>query len=492
MARKRILLAALYHETHSFVDEITPLAAFTIRRGEAILARRGDGSAIDGFLEVADREDWEVVSIADFSALPSGTVDHVVFTQFSAELIAGLDAALAGGIDGIWLGLHGAMVTTESSDPEGALLARIRAVPGAAQLPIFGVFDLHATFTPLMAETANGLVGYRENPHTDVRESAIRSAELLARALKAGPLPRMLVRNAPIIWPPTGTGTADRPMRDLETLARQIEADNPEIWCVNVVAGYAFSDVPYAGVAFSVLTNGSTEAAERALDTLEGLALDLRALGLPDEWDLDAALDLVAQSADGPSIIVEPADNIGAGAAGDGTAVLRGFIRHGLTNAAVAIADPAAVVALDGAEPGDVRAVSIGGKGSQLDQGPLALDVTVISRSDGHFVLEDRNSHMAVRGLDVQMGPCAVVEHRGIRILLTSRKTAPFDLGQFRSQGIVPEELTVIGVKAAVAHRRAYDPIAQRSFTVTTPGPCSSDLKSLPYRRLRPGVFPIG
>jgi len=49
----------------------------------------------------------------------------------------------------------------------------------------------------------------------------------------------------------------------------------------------------------------------------------------------------------------------------------------------------------------------------------------------------------------------------------------------------------VIGVKAAVAHRRAYDKIAKRSFTVTTPGPCTSDLKSLPYKRLRANVFPL-
>lgn len=493
MIPKRILLAALYHETHSFVDEVTPISAFTIRRGDAILARRGDGSTIDGFLEVADREGWEVVPVSDFSALPSGTVDHAVFEQFSAELVASLRSALEdGGLVGIWLGLHGAMVTTASTDPEGDLLAQIRAVPGAANLPIFGVFDLHATFTPLMAKMANGLVGYRENPHIDVRISAVRSAELLTRTLESGTLPHMLVRNAPIIWPPTGTGTADRPMRDLEVLARRIEADHSEIWCVNVVAGYAFSDVPYAGVAFSVMTTGAADVAERALDALENLAIGLEELGIPAEWSLDMALEEVGRSSDGPSIIVEPADNIGAGASGDGTAVLRGFIRHGLTNAAVVIADAAAVLALDSAMPGEVRRLSIGGKGSRLDEGPVELDVILISHSDGRFVLEDRNSHMAVRGIEVDMGPSTVVDHRGIRILLTSRKTAPFDLGQLRSQGIVPEALTVISVKAAVAHRRAYDPIARRSFIVTTPGPCSSDLKSLPYRRLRPGVFPIG
>lgn len=493
MSQRRILLAGLFHETHTFVDEITWLGDYTVNRGPQILARRGDGSTLDGFLEVADREGWQVVPVSDFSALPSGTTDHSVFELFWQELEEGIYAALAeGGLDGIWLSLHGAMVTTASVDPEGELLARIRAVPGAAKLPIFGVFDLHATFTAAMAAGANGLVAYRENPHIDARDAAVRSADLLARALAEGRAPHMLARNAPIIWPPTGTGTADRPMRDLEELARQIEAENPDIWTVNVVAGYAFSDVPDVGVAFSVTTIGSDVDAVAALDRLEALAIELQPLGLPQEWSLDDALEEAHRAPDGPNIIVEPSDNIGGGAPGDCTSVLRGFLRHEITNAAVAIADPAAVAALAEVPIGGTARLSIGGKGSRLDPGPVELEVTLLSRSDGEFTLEDRNSHLAaMQGVHFSMGPSAVVEARGIRILLSSRKTPPFDLAQFRSQGINPEELHLIGVKAAVAHRRAYNPIQKRSFTVTTPGPCTSDIRSLPYKRVRAGVFPL-
>jgi microcystin degradation protein MlrC len=56
---------------------------------------------------------------------------------------------------------------------------------------------------------------------------------------------------------------------------------------------------------------------------------------------------------------------------------------------------------------------------------------------------------------------------------------------------VQPEALRFIGVKAAVAHRQAYDRIAASSHTVRTPGPCTSDLPSLPYRNIRPGVFPL-
>lgn len=490
---RRILLGSLFHETHSFVDEITRLADFSIRSGEALLRRRGDGSTVDGFLEVAETEGWQVVPTVEYTALPAGTVDHAVFAHFLEGFDAGLKAALAEGpLDGIWLALHGAMVTDQCQDPEGALLAHIRAVPGCEALPIFGVFDLHANFTAAMAANANALVAYRENPHSDARESAVRSARLLARALTQGVLPRMLSANAPVVWPPTGTGTADRPMRDLEALARRIEQENPAVWVANVVGGYSFSDVPEAGVAFAVAFTGPEAEAEGALARLTGAAVELRELGMPQEWDLDEAVAEILRSPGGPYLVVEPADNIGGGAPGDATSVLRAFLRHNVENSAVAIADPAAVAAMAGATPGEVRKLSIGGKGSAIAEGPLEIAVRFVSASDGEFALEDLNSHLAAsQGSRFGMGPCAVVEAGGVTILLSSRKTPPFDLAQFRSQGIHPESLKAIGVKAAVAHRRAYDKIARGSFTVATPGPCTSKIAGLPYTRLRKPVFPI-
>ena len=69
------------------------------------------------------------------------------------------------------------------------------------------------------------------------------------------------------------------------------------------------------------------------------------------------------------------------------------------------------------------------------------LDVELLRRSDGTFELEDKQSHLAsMCGDRFDMGPCAVVRHGGLTILLTSHKTPPFDLGQWRSQGIEPDE----------------------------------------------------
>jgi microcystin degradation protein MlrC len=295
----------------------------------------------------------------------------------------------------------------------------------------------------------------------------------------------------PIVWPPTGTGTRDGPMRALEDLARRLEAEVPGMLAVNVVGGYSFADVRDAGLAFGVVTEGEDSAAKAALQELAALAWSLRAGGIPQEHELDEVLRDFVPNGQGPVLLVEPADNIGGGGPGDCTDVLRALLKHDIQGGAVVITDAAAVKALAEVPIHARTRLSIGGKGSRLDLGPVTLDVELISRSDGRFDLEDLKSQIVVLGKTIEMGPSALVRHRGLTILLISRRVAPMDLGQWRSQGIDPEKLAAIGIKAAVGHRRAYDKIASASFTVRTRGPCTSDLTQLPYRRIRRPVYPL-
>jgi microcystin degradation protein MlrC len=245
-------------------------------------------------------------------------------------------------------------------------------------------------------------------------------------------------------------------------------------------------------VSFCAATVGDTDAAQRHLDRLTGLAHKLCERGNVVEPPVDDVVRTLTPLPPGLTVLVESSDNIGGGAPGDGTGLLRALVAHRVPAAAIAINDPDAVQSLAGLAIGAKATLPVGGKGSRLDPGPLTLELELVSLSDGRFKLEDKQSHLAsMSGDQFDMGPCAVVRHGGLTILLTSRRTPPFDLGQWRSQGIEPTKLPVIAVKAAVAHRRAYDPIAARMLWVDTPGPCTSNLRALPYRKVRRPVFPL-
>jgi microcystin degradation protein MlrC len=211
-----------------------------------------------------------------------------------------------------------------------------------------------------------------------------------------------------------------------------------------------------------------------------------------EEISIEAAMECLARCDSGPNLLIEPSDNIGAGAPGEGVSLLRAFVAHRIQGAGVIINDPESVSALAALSPGDRCRLRIGGKSSALYEPPCELEVELLSRSEGRFTLEDPHSHLAsMLGSQVDMGPCAVVKQEGVTILLTTYPTPPFDLGQWRSQGIAPEQRFVIGVKAAVAHRQAYDPIAKTSLYVQTPGPCSTDLRLLPFQHIRRPVRPL-
>lgn len=217
--KPRILFGGLFHETHTFLPEPTRWADFRVTTGAEILAKEGDESPTDGFLGEARTYDWEVVPTVDARAMPSGPVEDAVFERFWTEFEQRARPALAAGIDAIFLVLHGAMATQSIEDAEGELLTRVRSLPGAATLPIFGVLDLHGNISARMCAQANGFVAYRRNPHTDAKSTAVRAARLLQRTLTSGRVPRMHWCRVPLVWAPPGTGTHSDPMLALTRLA---------------------------------------------------------------------------------------------------------------------------------------------------------------------------------------------------------------------------------------------------------------------------------
>jgi len=476
----RVLIAGLFHETHTFVEDLTTLADFETRRSDDLLTCQGDSSPLGGALEFFQEQGIDLVLGPDYRATPSGIVSDQVIDHFWADF----ENAWTPSVHGIFLVLHGAMVSQSFRDVEGEILTRVRRLEGASDLPVYGVYDLHANFSDVMAANADLLVAYRENPHIDGREASVRAAKRLTEYLQIQTArPAMYTLHSGLIWAPIHTATADDPMRSLEAMARRIEQNDPDAVCVSISAGFAYADTAATGVSFQIASTNSRTAAAH-LETLNQLAHRFDASHFPaDEAPSDVMQRLLEEPVNGLTVLAEPSDNIGGGAPGDGTGVLRAILEYQIPRAAICLNDPEAVSTLSHHQAGDKVDLWLGGKGSRYDAGPLPLSVELISQSDGVFELEDKQSHLAsLSGDFFRMGPTAVVKSGDTTILLTSNRTPPFDLGQWRSQGLEPTDFKVIVVKAAVAHRSTFEPVAVRSFQVDTPGPCRSNLSQFVYR----------
>ena len=121
--KPRILTAGFFHETHTFVDELTQWKDFSVARGADVFKKHGDASPTDGFLEEAARQGFEVIPTLDARATPGGTVADAAFEVFWAELGERAAHVLARGVDGIFLVLR--RDGDGVAPMEGELLARI-------------------------------------------------------------------------------------------------------------------------------------------------------------------------------------------------------------------------------------------------------------------------------------------------------------------------------------------------------------------------------
>lgn len=471
----RVLVVGLLHETHTFLHKPTSRADFTSLPFDVT-----GPSQLSGALAVAQEQGWDVISGPYWVATPSGMVDDGVLEAWWTELAPLIPAA-----DAIYLDLHGAMVCRSTSDVEGEIISRIRAL---TDTPLGVTLDLHGNTTQAMCVANAVFCAYRKNPHTDVKESARRTATLLNHLLETKEPVRTVRLQPPLLWPPTGTGTEHEPMRTLEAQARALEAAHPELLSISVFGGFSFSDIAEAGVSFLATTLGDPNIAQSALELLSQTALSLREHALPPRTKLADVTPLTS----GTLLLVEPAENVGGGAPGDGTHVLRWLVENDVIGGAVKLYDPHTVAAFWDQESGVPLTRGIGAHSGESGVGePVVAAWEKVAQSEGAFRLADPHSHSAMFGEVQQMGRSVVLRHRGVTVLVTSRSVPPMDLGPWLSVGLNPQDFSVIGVKAAVAHRQAYDPITTKSLWLDTPGPCDENLARLAYKNIRRPLWPL-
>src|SRR3954465_9652259 len=263
----RIAILGFSIECNKFAPPATKahFLARTYLEGEAILEEARSPTPtmlpeIPGFVAAMDAAGpWAPVGIALAMSEPNGPVEHGFFRELLATIEGRLTAALP--VDGVYICAHGAALTTEDDDPEGVLFDLVRRIVGP-QVPVVATFDLHANVSDRMVETIDAFIGYRTNPHLDMRERGAEAAAVLCDLL--GGMRTELVRVRLPIVPPTVTMlTASGPYAEMIALGQRRQAEiGPAIVNVSAMGGFAYSDTAKNGLTVVVTSRrGEREAA---------------------------------------------------------------------------------------------------------------------------------------------------------------------------------------------------------------------------------------
>src|SRR5919106_2634028 len=161
----RIAVGGFLHETNTFAPTKATYEDFVHGGGwpsmshgaDVLRVMRNINVGLAGFVDAAEAQGWDLVPTIACGASPSAHVTRDAYERIVKVMVDGIRTA--GALDGVYLDLHGAMVTEHLDDGEGEILRRVREVIGN-DLPLVVSVDLHANVTPEMVKHADALIAY--------------------------------------------------------------------------------------------------------------------------------------------------------------------------------------------------------------------------------------------------------------------------------------------------------------------------------------------
>lgn len=489
----RIAVGSVVHEANTFTPariEWRDFERHLFRTGEEVIAMADPTeTAISGFLS-AGVHDVEWVPLLS-TGLPggAGTLTVGVLDRLRHEFTSRIHAA--GHLDACLLSIGGGMVAEREDleDADGALLSAIRAsLPGGCRLGV--AVDMHANLTERMVTSADVMLAYQTfPPHWDKAAIGAAVTELTVGAVEGRIEPVMALQRVPMLVQPEVQDSLRPPMSDVLELAREAVATIPGLLAVSMVPGFAWCDVPEAGASVLVVADGDVSLARGVARRLGRRWFEMRERFRFPLASLDTAVERVLRhQGPRPLLVCDPADNVGAGGAGDSTTLLARLLEHDARNVAyAALCDEEAVARCVGAGIGATLELELGGKRDPVHGRPLNVTGTVRRISDGRY----RNTGRLWTGRPGNLGRAVALSVEGIELVISERPNGGADPAVLTTLGIDPGQKTAVAIKSQVFGPKSYGDIVDDVIVVDGEGWATSNFSRLPYRRLRRPIFPL-
>lgn len=442
---------------------------------------------LPAFIRAADAwGDWEPVPILCASCEPGGPIDHAFFME-TLNLIQE-KLAQAGPVDAVYLANHGAMISTETTDPDGLLYQAVRQAVGP-EAPLVTTVDLHANISDLMFDSAEAIVSYRTNPHIDMAERAVEAAGLIHDLLAGETWTKRFIR-LPLVSPPPRLLTAQGPYADLITAGQAGLGSGVKL--VSVVAGFVYADSKENGLA--VLTYGQKDRADRLAVELAEQAWADRArfkVRLTPLTEAVARAKAAGLDSSGPAIcLADVADNPGGGGRGNTTDIILGLLEAEVDQALAGLfVDPELVAACHRAGPDARFTAQFNSARSDQSAAAFSREVEVLSlRSDP--VIGRRGVYA---GRSVKLGSSAAIKVNGLTIVAVSRRIQAADPAFFEMHGLSPADFRTVVLKSRGHFRAGFDQFFQpdQIIEVDANGLTTPQLNRLHFKGLNRPIYPL-
>jgi microcystin degradation protein MlrC len=503
MTPPRIALLGFSIECNRFAPVATEadFRARTLLSGDAMLQEARAAAPrmlgeLPGFVADMDAAGaWQPVPVVLAMAEPNGPVEQTFFDRLMQQWEQGLRAA--GRVDGVYAVLHGAGLATGDHDPEGTLLALVRRVLGDA-VPVVATYDLHANVSDADVSLVNAFIGYRTNPHLDMRERGAEAAQVLRRLL-AGTRTHLARIRLPIVPPTvtqlTGKDAPNRPYGELIDLGQRRMHEPPyagRVLNVSVMGGFAYADTPFNGLTV-VVTAADRQAADSLTREIAEAGWARRDRFRPVLTPLDEAVRLAkatAQPERHALAFADVADNPGGGGRGNTMWILQAFHVAGVRDALVGVIhDPALAAEAHAHGEGARFAARFNRDGGDAFSKPFEAPATVRRLLSG--AVRGRRGIYADNTLE--LGPSAALELDGIVVVVLTNRYQCADPVFFEAFGLDIAAARVVVVKSRGHFRGGFDEFFRHQdvVEVDAPGLTSPVLSRFDWRHMPRPAIPI-
>jgi microcystin degradation protein MlrC len=461
---KRIAFGGIQIECSTYSNIRTRLEDFRVQRGQEL--------ADEPFFRHLKTYPYPFHPTLLAQAVPGGPVERKTYGALKAEFLQRLTDLVP--LDGLYLSMHGAMFVEGMQDADGDWIESARKVVGKDCL-MTASFDLHGSLSRRIIDNLDMLSAFRTAPHIDREETAQRACDMLVQCLDRKIRPTMVWAPIPVLMPGERSSTIYEPAKRLWAQLPGLNAA-PGVLDVSLLVGYVWADEPRA-TASVVITGTNLELLKKDALGLAQQYWDARKefqFGVPT-GTLSECIEKAKRLTTQPVVISDSGDNPTAGGSGDRADTLAGLLEHQVADCLYAgIADRPATEACYRAGAGASIILKIGATLDPKASEPVEVPAKVIFQLPTSDLPERQ----------------AVVNVKGILLVLTARRRPFHEIKDFTSLNLDPTSFKILVVKAGYLVPPIAK-IANPNLMALTPGAVDQDIIHLPPNRYRIPSYPF-